>query len=357
MAQTLTPENWIEGIQKAKAGDVLSLAPGEYIADQQILIKKNITLIGAGLDKTAIKSQARAAIVVKLGGLTIKNLSISGQKFGIDIKSESNGPCRFYNVRFCDSENGVGVAGTDVRFDKCLFEGNAVLGTYVYGGKLLKEPRPLMNVIFDDCEWRNNAIGPDAKVTHHAGAIKIIPNCAGVQITNSKIIDAKGIWVDGCHGGHVFRNNYVETVDNALHFELSGHHDARRSLITDNVFISKTKHGAYISASSNVTLSHNIIVGRRGISMAGLPRANNYVSGQEFEAMHDNIITRNVVYTKLGIIHLETEEEAQRKAQSKGHSVPTPMIFDNDVQGNIVKPLDEYGQSDFPADYGPRPQP
>lgn len=357
MAQTLTPENWLEGIKQAKAGDVLTLEAGQYLTDQQILIKKNITLIGAGTDKTAIKSQARAAIVIKEGGISLKNLSISGQKFGVDIQTPAIGPCRFYNVRFCNSQNGIGVAGTDVRFEKCLFEGNAILGTYVYGGKLEKEPRALMEIVFDECEWRNNAIGADAKVTHHAGAIKIIPNCAGVKILNSKIIDAKGIWVDGCHGGHEFRNNYVETEDNALHVELSGHNDNRAIVITDNVFISKKKHGAYISCSSNVTLTHNIVVGPRGISMAGMPRANNYVSGVEFETMHDNFISRNVVYTKLGEIHIQSEADGQQKAKKKGDAVPSPLIYDNEVQGNIVKPLDEYGESEFPADYGPRPQP
>lgn len=354
MAQTLTPENWLEGIKKSKTGDTLRLGPGIFETSELIRLQKTIAIVGAGSNRTAIRSTARAGIVLKQGGIFLKGLSISGDKFGIDLQTPVTGPCRFEQVRFCESENGAGVAGTNVYFEKCVFEDNRVLGTYVYGGKLQKEPRALMNIVFDQCEWRNNAIGPDANVVHHAGAIKIIPNCAGVQILDCRIVDAKGIWVDGCHGGHVFRNNYVETTDNALHYEVSGHQDTRRSIISDNVFISKNKHGAYISCSSNVDLTHNTIAGPRGISMAGVPRSNNYVSGTEFESMHGNLISRNVVYTNLKRINVQSEEDAQNKAQEKGYSVPERLIYDNQVQHNIIKPLEEYGQVSIPAEYGPR---
>ncbi|MEL7532536.1 MAG: hypothetical protein AAFN10_14560, partial [Bacteroidota bacterium] len=217
----LKPQGWEQAVAAAEEGATLRLAAGTFIIDAKIVLDKALTLIGQGPEKTVIQSKGEIGLEIRKGNFLIKDLSISAQKYGVDIKQSSVEPSRFENVLFCQSQNGAGIAGENVHFQNCRFEENEVLGTYVYGGELDKNPRNLMNITFEDCSWANNAAKAD--VNDHAGSIKIIPNCAGIYIRNCTILDSKGIWFDGCHGGHIIENNYVKTKDIALHIELSGH--------------------------------------------------------------------------------------------------------------------------------------
>ncbi len=346
----LKPDNWQQAIAAAAEGATLELAAGTFLLEEKMVLDKALTIIGKGPEKTLIQSKGQIGFEIRKGNFLIKDLSISAQKYGVDIKQSSVEPSRFENVLFCQSQNGAGIAGENVHFQSCRFEENEVLGAYVYGGELAKTPRNLMNITFEDCSWTNNAANAD--VNDHAGSIKIIPNCAGVYIRNCRILDSKGIWFDGCHGGHIIENNYVKTKDIALHIELSGHMDSRQSFVRNNTLISETKQGFYISASSHVVAEHNLIIGPRGIDMAGLPRANRYLDGIQYETMTGNQIRYNAVFTSIGHINQQPESHAQRIAEKDGLDISQPMIFDNLVEHNFVEDLLSYGKIDIPAQYG-----
>lgn len=350
LSQQLTPSNWQSAIQAASEGATLQLGTGIFEINEKIVLDKALTIIGQGPEKTLIQSKGQIALEIRKGNFLIKDLSITAQKYGVDIKQSSVEPSRFENVLFCQSQNGAGIAGENVHFQSCRFEENEVLGTYVYGGELAKTPRNLMNISFEDCLWTNNAKGAD--VNDHAGSIKIIPNCAGVYIRNCRVLDSKGIWFDGCHGGHIIENNYVKTLDIAMHFELSGHMDSRQSIIRNNTLISDTKQGLYISASSNVLAEHNLIIGPRGIDIAGMPRANRYLDGLQYEQMTAVQIRYNAVFTSIGRINLQPESHAQREAEKAGLDISEPMIFDNLVEQNFVQDLLSYGEIKIPPQYG-----
>ncbi|MEM6345210.1 MAG: right-handed parallel beta-helix repeat-containing protein [Bacteroidota bacterium] len=346
----LKPQNWEQALAAAEEGATLKLAAGTFVIDKKIVLDKALKIIGKGTEKTHIQSNSPIGFEIRKGDFLIKDLSISAPKYGVDIKQSSVEPSRFANVRFCQSQNGIGIAGENVHFQNCQFEENEVLGAYVYGGELAKTPRNLMNITFEACHWANNAANAD--VNDHAGSIKIIPNCAGVYIRNCRILDSKGIWFDGCHGGHIIENNYVRTKDIALHIELSGHMDSRQSFVRNNTLISETKQGFYISASSHVVAEHNLIIGPRGIDMAGLPRANRYLDGIQYETMTGNQIRYNVVFTSIGHINQQPEAHAQRIAEKDGLDISQPMIFDNLVEHNFVEDLLSYGKIDIPPQYG-----
>ncbi|MEL7531957.1 MAG: hypothetical protein AAFN10_11640, partial [Bacteroidota bacterium] len=127
---------------------------------------------------------------------------------------------------------------------------------------------------------------------------------------------------------------------------------SRQSIVRNNTLISDTKQGFYISASSNIVAEHNLIIGPRGIDIAGLPRANRYLDGLQYEQMTGNQIRYNAVFTSIGRINQQPEAHAQRAAEQAGLDINQPMIFDNVVEHNFVEDLLSYGKIDIPPQYG-----
>lgn len=70
-----------QAAMKAGPGDVLSLAPGEYVVDRSIPLEVTLTIAGAGSDKTTIFFTRPSLVELREGGnLRIQDLAIDGER-------------------------------------------------------------------------------------------------------------------------------------------------------------------------------------------------------------------------------------------------------------------------------------
>jgi parallel beta-helix repeat protein len=122
----------------------------------------------------------------------------------------------------------------------------------------------------------------------HGGGIKVIPNSAGMIESNE--IDhnpGMGIWFDTCKSATKFyaRNNYVHHNGVGIHVEIS-HNGA----ITNNIVANNADRGIYLSATDDVLVANNTIVGTGGwtaLEVAGMPRPGH--------TLRNNHILNNIV--------------------------------------------------------------
>ncbi len=137
-----------EAIVEANENDVIDVEAGEYLEVGQIVIDKDLTIGGAGVTETTIKtnqntgnsSDARAWWLVNSGvELNLNNLTLDGDGYNIYQGIRHKGSGAITNVDFKNivypTYNGVAVAafGGDVDFYFCNFTNIGRIGVLYFG--------------------------------------------------------------------------------------------------------------------------------------------------------------------------------------------------------------------------------
>ncbi|WP_162609432.1 S-layer homology domain-containing protein [Flavonifractor sp. An82] len=195
-------------VAAAKDGDTIVLAAGTYdVATLNLSNKKNITLIGAGMDETILKGTDNYLLNLNTGdcsNIKVKDLTLDGNGAASTIlKVGSNATCSgltLENVKFTNAtSNALYVAAaspdtkaSDIVIRGCVFEniinndeGNTskANGIYLPGGQ---------NVVVDNCQFKN------ISANYEAVAVNFAPRTPGTpsenwSITNCTFENVKGV--------------------------------------------------------------------------------------------------------------------------------------------------------------------
>jgi len=149
---SLLPTIWSsiqDGVKAAMDGDSVNVAAGTYVEGPQVVISKNISLVGAGRDVTIIKPSADTGDTGDARGWFLVNTGITfnmskvtmdgeGQKIYQALRHLGSGTisdCAFENVKY-DTYRGFGIAvmgDGNVTVDGCSFMNMQRIGTIFYG--------------------------------------------------------------------------------------------------------------------------------------------------------------------------------------------------------------------------------
>ncbi len=186
-------------IAAAVAGDTINVAPGEYVEVGQIVIDKNLTIVGADKSTTIIKpaqntgasADARGWWLVNVGvqfNLSNVTLDGAGKLVSIGILSHGTGTIEnniIKNIGYNPSGpdyagRGIAIYDADMTIKNNLLQNIGRIGIYVYGADADQ-------VVIDGNTYEGKGIGDwldygieieggaDAEVKHN-----LIKNCTGV---------------------------------------------------------------------------------------------------------------------------------------------------------------------------------
>ena len=120
----------------AQDGDTVEIAAGTYTGDVCAWRAKNLTIRGAGRDKTILDAagkccQGKGTWIVKGEGCRVSGLTFKGaacaDRNGAGIRLEGNGVFVVEKCRFTENENGILCGALDravVKIDGCVFDAN-----------------------------------------------------------------------------------------------------------------------------------------------------------------------------------------------------------------------------------------
>ena len=195
----------------AKPGDTVLIGAGRFeLTDGLSLDVKNVTVKGAGQDKTILDFKGQAAagegLLISSDGVTIRDLTVIDAKGDavkakgvdrisfIDMKVDWSGPPKSTNGAY-----GVyPVSSTNVLIDGVTVRGASDAGIYVGQSKniVLKRSRAEYNVAGIEIENSMNADVHDNVSTHNAGGILVF--------------DLPNLPQQGGHSHRIFHNRVVD---------------------------------------------------------------------------------------------------------------------------------------------------
>ena len=236
---------------EAKEGSVIELPEGRYTLDASLWLdgKKNITISGAGMDKTVLsfKNQLSGAEGIKItnaSNITIQNLTVQDTK-GDAIKTQLVDGITFKNMKAMwtggpKKENGsyafYPVQCTHVLLEDCIAIGASDAGIYVGQSK---------HIIVKNCKAFENVAGIEIENSLYADVYdnEAYNNTGGVLVFDlPDLIQKEGGYV------RVFRNNIHD--NNLANFAPKGNTVAKVPLGT----------GVMVLASKHVEIFDNKIV-------------------------------------------------------------------------------------------------
>ena len=152
-------------LDAASAGDVVSVASGYYPMPAGVEIKAdNVTLKGAGADRTILDGQEQAYAVVKLGakGVTVTGFTLeNGSSHGAYVTGDNWGYIR-YNVIAANIDRGIllGSGTPRAAIDHNTFANNKVSAIYSYTDD--PKTRFTNNIVYEN----GRAIVTDSTTSH-----------------------------------------------------------------------------------------------------------------------------------------------------------------------------------------------
>lgn len=120
----------------AQDGDTVEIAAGTYTGDVCAWTAKNLTIRGAGADRTILDAagkccQGKGTWIVKGSNCRISGVTFRGaacpDKNGAGVRFEADGPIEFARCRFTANENGIlcgALPKAVVKIDRCAFDRN-----------------------------------------------------------------------------------------------------------------------------------------------------------------------------------------------------------------------------------------
>ena len=137
----------------AQDGDVIDIAAGTYTGDVCVWRAKNLTIRGAGQDKTVVDAagaccQGKGTWLIRGEGCRVSGLTLRGaacpDRNGAGIRLEANGAFTAEKCRFTENENGILCGVLDngvVTVSGCTFDHNGAGDGYshnLYIGKVAR---------------------------------------------------------------------------------------------------------------------------------------------------------------------------------------------------------------------------
>lgn len=315
--QVDTEAELAEALGKAKAGDVVDIAPGDYIASRIYAIRQNgtadkpILIKGAGIRSTVIYGKNGKCIRLYGNHIILENLTLTGGGDPLEIAGQYN------TVRYvsCEESNiGIKISGDHNTIHDCFIFSNEKEGIEVNGGFIyvpewgdyairIREAigqvpsysdeknaanRAKWNaeqLAFFENLWGNrdmdliikrvflhdNAYNrypeqgfPDGWKYGQAlygGAIKLVPNVAGVTI-DSCFVYKNGFsaywWDEPSAGTNIVQNSIAIDAHHGVHVEIGLDPPNHRAIIKNNVFWN-VHQGVFNSASGTNIYEGNLI--------------------------------------------------------------------------------------------------
>lgn len=300
MAQHDVQKAIITQFIEAEDGSTIDLPAGRFHFDASLSIdgKKNLTIRGAGLDKTILsfKGQTSGAEGIKVtnsSAITIEGLTVQDTK-GDGIKTQLVDGISFINVKAewtggpNKSNGGYGlypVQCTNVLIDKCVSIGASDAGIYVGQSKqiIVRNSKAMQNVAGIEIENSLYADVYDNEVTNNTGGILVfdLPD----------LIQKEGGYV------RVFRNKVYE--NNHTNFAPPGN-------IVGKV---PPGTGVMVLATRNVEIFQNTITNNITVSTAIISyyMTENPINDKTYKPFPSDIY-----------IHHNTYERPNVKASSEG---------------------------------------
>ena len=170
-------------IDRARAGDTVFIAEGDYYLESTIVINKGITLLGAGMKKTSMRGENETSDfwLIKVDCLSGERVRISGISFYGFAPAVSPGiklvrGCRDFRIDNCHfercSRRAIEIHG-DSRgvIDHCLFIDNWYTAVVVYGDGESGWRRPLhlgdSNAVYVEDNYFEQKDVAEMSMAHH----------------------------------------------------------------------------------------------------------------------------------------------------------------------------------------------
>jgi hypothetical protein len=250
-------DNILKSIENAKEGDTVNIPEGKLVLKKGIIVKKNLTIKGAGIGKTIIEScmnnENETALTVIGKDLDKFPIHITGISFeGLtkdktnkSISMAINGSCKKFRIDNCKFTGGGWYAifiwgDTYGVIDDCQFidppkenifvgnnkKGDTIPGNASWNNKPwaaynfdldVKPNLGTTNAVYvEDCDFEFKTVGDNAICSNHGGRYVFRYNKISSEAKlNSCQIDAHGNWNSGSRG-----TLFVEIYGNSFY---SGH--------------------------------------------------------------------------------------------------------------------------------------
>jgi parallel beta-helix repeat protein len=290
-------ENVQEALILAAEGDVIQLPAGTFsIKSTLSLDVDNVTVVGAGMDKTILSYKTQDAgsegLIVTSSGCTLKDFSIE-DAIGDAIKVKDAKGIKFLNVRTAwtngpKSSNGAygmyPVGSTNVLIDGCVAVGASDAGIYVGQSK---------NVIVRNSRAEFNVAGIEIENCYNAD----VYNCVATRNTGGILVfDLPNLPQQGGHNVRIFNNKSFD--NDTENFAPAGN-------IVGNV---PTGTGILVMANRNVDIFENELSGNGTtnimvssyMSRPGEKMDPNYIPNPQGIHIHHNTFGKSG-YKPMGI--------------------------------------------------------
>ncbi len=314
---------WLPDGKKPTDNDVLM-----EVSDKSYLINagtsKNISIRGISFRHTA--AQSKASYPHYQGGYALR------VEEGANIEN-----CEFAYTDFAGLNLARGYApnGTDMKqhVSNSTFHHNGAVGlTSTAGGFLVEES-----------EFYENGRRPFIQYWH-TGAIKVSSDGWG-EIKNNHIYNerAQGIWFDNCDSGEpiLVHHNYINGTGNAYdnplrELKLRGHaiffEQSKNIKIYNNIVNEAIQRGIYVSASTDVVVSNNLVRQSTLEQLAIRYREDKAPGAKNIKVLN------NIFVDKRGTYDMKAFYE------SKPNSIFDP---NNELSNNIIYNSDGKYRADF----------
>ena len=382
----------VDAISKAKAGDRILIAEGEYVASRIYQFRQNgtsqnpIVVRGAGMRKTIIYGKNGKGIRLFGDYIILEQLTLTGGGDPLEIAGNHN------IVRWVSSENsniGVKVSGEHNTLEDLFIFSNEKTGIEVNAGFIYvpgwsdfgirirqalgqvpnftpernASERAKWNadqLAFFQEKWGHRDLDliirrvflyengynryentyPNGWLYGQAlygGGIKCVPNVGGTTIDSVFVWKTgfSGIWFDepGAPDNHV-RNSIVIESQHGVHYEIGLHPEEHHAYIKNNVFWN-VHQGFFNSASAENYYENNIInAGRYGMVNHGI-KGNRTGRKTVSHFNHNKVYLSGFNYNRVGV---------DDYLQPKGHLVW--FIGDNSIgstrSGNTYYTTDSF---------------
>ncbi|MBA2482073.1 MAG: right-handed parallel beta-helix repeat-containing protein [Planctomycetes bacterium] len=282
---------------------VADLVPGSFCyvgAEQAIYLRladssdPNARLVEVSTLRRILFMDTSAAFIV-VRGLSFRHSSTAAfQQGGAAIELADNCILDRCDVQFCDFAGvAMGYQRTGSQVVNCVVSNHGNSGIGASGTRNFA----IRGCTITDNNYRRFNTG------WHAGGIKATANAWGV-IERCTISRNRGVgaWFDYAASGNaiiVRANRFEGNFSNAagIMFEASSN-----GLLVNNLVIDNDRRGIYVSASDNVNVWHNAVVGTRtqtAIDVSGMPRAGKSLRNIE---VANNIVAGNLCQDDLMMV-------------------------------------------------------
>jgi parallel beta-helix repeat protein len=280
--------------------DLSSIFAGSFWYDGNSKILYVWLLDSSDPNKHQVEASVRDSVIPyneKLNFIALHNLHFAhsnqtalGQSGGI-VNVAGRGWAVSGNTFMYGDSSGLHIGGEGHRITKnvCNYNGNSGItmngSEEAYGWKNYS-PRNHQDIVLEGNETSYNNYR-NFNFNWEGGGIKVVTSCNGVTISSHKaqMNYGHGIWIDGfCQNIFINRCIVSGNAGAGIFYEISD-----KGIISNNLVLKNYQQGIYVSASNDVAVYNNTVVGNGyGIVLHGMPR-------EEHPTLQDNKVKNNII--------------------------------------------------------------